>query len=66
MIKKRLLFPPTTPSFYYILNPTELKQEVKESRQRGERIVMTNGCLIFYKLAMSVILFGNWKLGIGN
>jgi rfaE bifunctional protein nucleotidyltransferase chain/domain len=44
MNKKRLLIPPTTPSFYGILNPTELKQAVNEARQRGERIVMTNGC----------------------
>lgn len=44
MNKKGLLIPQTTPSFYGILNPIELKQAVNEARQRGERIVMTNGC----------------------
>jgi hypothetical protein len=62
MIKKRLLIPTTTPSFYYILNPTEFKQEVKEARQRGERIVMTNGC--FYILQAGHERYFVWKLEI--
>jgi hypothetical protein len=46
-----------------------LKQEDKEARQRGERIVMTNG-IDYRELEMGIgnwkWWIGNWELGIGN
>jgi bifunctional ADP-heptose synthase (sugar kinase/adenylyltransferase) len=41
-----------------------LKQEDKEARQRGERIMMTNGC--FYILQAGHERYFIWKLEIGN